>query len=215
MPCVILGFLWLHVLTMLNSVWYSLNFSSANAKKLTVQGNFSFNLQDSTVNSRYLQAVCRLSDLYCLDWGVLTGPQASNITDLPSCDSPASSDVFSRDEPLIPIEPHLCSNLTSQLKFHKDFNNNLMLSLNELNRILCKSLLMTDIRVFRVPIMPEGRLYFWEFKRIFTILINQKKLDCTSLLGTTRHFSIARLNCVKWVFNYLKSVFNQSFLWIG
>ncbi|XP_073247679.1 uncharacterized protein [Porites lutea] len=117
-------------------------------------------LEDSTVNSRYLQAVCQLSDLYCLDWGVLTGPQASNITDLPSCDSPASSDVLSRDEPLIPIAPHLCSNLTSQFKFHKDFNNNSMLSLNELNRILCKSLLMTDIRVFRVPIMPEGRLYF-------------------------------------------------------
>ena len=197
MPYVILRFLWLHVLTMLNSVWYSLIFSPANAKKLTVQGNFSFNPQDSTVNSRYLQAVCQLSDLYCLDWGVLTGPQASNITDLPSCDSPASSDMLSRDEPLIPIAPHLCSNLTSQLKFHKDFNNNLVLSLNELNRILCKSLLMTDIRVFRVPIMPEGRLYFWEFKRIFTILINQKTLDCTSLLGTTRHFSIARLNCVK------------------
>ena len=136
------------------------HFLPGKCKETDVQGNFSFNPQDSTVNSRYLQAVCQLSDLYCLDWGVLTGPQASNITDLPSCDSPASSDVLSRDEPLIPIAPHLCSNLTSQFKFHKDFNNNSMLSLNELNRILCKSLLMTDIRVFRVPIMPEGRLYF-------------------------------------------------------
>lgn len=165
--------------------------------KETFQGNFSFNPQDSTVNSRYLQAVCQLSDLYCLDWGVLTGPQASNITDLPSSDSPASSDVLSRDEPLIPIAPHLCSNLTSPLKFHKDFNNNLMLSLNELNRILCKSLLMTDIRVFRVPITPEGRLYFWELTRIFTILIIKKRWTALALLETTRHFSIARLNCVK------------------
>ena len=165
--------------------------------KETFQGNFSFNPQDSTVNSRYLQAVCQLSDLYCLDWGVLTGPHASNITDLPSSDSPASSDVLSRDEPLIPIAPHLCSNLTSPLKFHKDFNNNLMLSLNELNRILCKSLLMTDIRVFRVPITPEGRLYFWELTRIFTILIIKKRWTALALLGTTRHFSIARLNCVK------------------
>lgn len=160
----------------------------------TVQDNFSFNSQDSVVNSRYLQAVCQLSDLYCLDWGVLTGPQASNITDLQSRDSPASSDVLSRDEPLIPIVPHLCSNLTSQFKSHKDLNNNSMLSLNELNRILCKNLLMTDIRVFRVPIMPEGRLYFWEFQRNFPIRINQKSWTALALLGTTRHFSIARLN---------------------
>ena len=115
--------------------------------------------QDSAVNSRCLQAVCKLSDLYCLDWGVLTGPQASIITDWLSCDSP-SRDVLSRDEPLVPIAPHLCSNLKSEFELQKDSNSNPMLSLNELNRILCKCLPMTDIRVFRVPVMNASRLYF-------------------------------------------------------
>lgn len=116
--------------------------------------------QDSAVNSRCLQAVCGLSDLYCLDWGVLTGPQASIIADWPSCDPLQSRDVLSRDEPLMPIAPHLCSYLTSEFLLRKDSNGNSMLSLNELNRILCKFLPLTDIRVFRVPVMSASRLYF-------------------------------------------------------
>lgn len=111
------------------------------------------------MNSRCLEAVCGLSDLYCLDWGVLTGPQASIITDWRSC-GPVSRDVLSRDEPLMPIALHLCSRLTSKFMFQKDSNGNHMLSLNELNRVLCKFLPVTDIRVFRVPVMSASRLYF-------------------------------------------------------
>jgi len=117
-------------------------------------------VEDSGVNSRCLQAVCGLSDLYCLDWGVLTGPQASIIADWASCDPLQSRDVLSGDEPLIPIAPHLCSNLTSEFMLRKDSNGNSMLSLSELNRILCKFLPLTDIRVFRVPVMSASRLYF-------------------------------------------------------
>lgn len=115
--------------------------------------------QDSAVNSHCLEAVCGLTDLCCLDWGVLTGPQVSVFTDSSSFNS-NSNGVFSRDEPLLPIAPHLCSNLTSEFKIQKDSNGNPMLSLNELNRILCKRLPATDIRVFRVPVMSASRFYF-------------------------------------------------------
>lgn len=116
--------------------------------------------QDSAVNSHCLQAVCELTDLYCLDWGVLTGPQASVITDWHACDTLQARDALSRDEPVMPIARHLCSKLTNELVIQKDLNGNLMLSLNELNCILCKFLPMTDIRVFRVPVMSASRLYF-------------------------------------------------------
>ncbi len=117
------------------------------------------NPQDSAVNSHCLEAVCGLADLYCLDWGVLTGPQVSVYTDSSFFNS-NSNGVYPRDEPLLPIAPHLCSNLTSEFKIQKDSNGNPMLSMNELNRILCKRLPTTDIRVFRVPVMSASRLYF-------------------------------------------------------
>ena len=82
------------------------------------------------------------------------------ITDWRSCDTLQSCDVLSRDEPLMPIAPHLCSNLTSEFMVQRDSNGNALLSLNELNRVLCKCLPMTDIRVFRVPVMSASRLYF-------------------------------------------------------
>lgn len=112
------------------------------------------NPQDSAVNSHCLEAVCGLTDLCCLDWGVLTGPHVTGFTD------PHSNGVVSGDEPLLPIAPHLCSNLTSEFKIQKDSNGNPMLSLNELNQILCKRLTETDIRVFRVPVTSASRLYF-------------------------------------------------------
>ena len=114
-------------------------------------------LQDSAVNSHCLEAVCRLTDLCCLDWGVVTGPHLSiQFTDFRS----HSKGVYSRDEPLLPIAPHLCSNLRSEFNIQKDSNGNPILSLNELHRILSKRLPLTDIRVFRIPVTSASRFYF-------------------------------------------------------
>ena len=121
--------------------------------------------QDSAVNSHCLEAVCGLTDLCCFDWGVVTGPQLSiQFTDHRSY-NPHSKGVYSRDEPLLPIAPHLCSNLTSQFNIQKDPNGNPMLSLNELHRILSKRLPLTDIRVFRIPVTSASRFYFtaWQY----------------------------------------------------
>lgn len=116
--------------------------------------------QDSAVNSHCLEAVCGLTDLCCFDWGVVTGPHLSiQFTDHRSY-NPHSKGVYSRDEPLLPIAPHLCSNLTSQCNIQKDPNGNPMLSLNELHRILSKRLPLTDISVFRIPVTSASRFYF-------------------------------------------------------
>ena len=117
-------------------------------------------LQDSAVNSHCLDAVCRLTDLCCLDWGVVTGPHLSiQFTDHRSY-NPHSKGIYSRDEPLLPIAPHLCSNITPECNIQKDSNGNPMLSLNELQRILRKRLPLTDISVFRIPVTFASRLYF-------------------------------------------------------
>ena len=116
--------------------------------------------QDSAVNSHCLEAVCGLTDLLCLDWGVLIGPHVTTLTRDSSSYNSHSNGVLSRDEPLLPIAPHLCSNLTSEFKIQKDSNGNPMLSLNELNRILRRRLPVADIRVFRVPVMSANRFYF-------------------------------------------------------
>jgi len=117
-------------------------------------------VEDSAVNSHCLEAVFRLTDLCCLDWGVVTGPHLSiQFTDHRSY-NPHSKGIYSRDEPLLPIAPHLCSNLSSEFHIQQDSNGNPMLSLNELHRILSKRLPLTDISVFRIPVTSASRFYF-------------------------------------------------------
>ena len=108
-----------------------------------------FSLQTSTSNSYSLLALRQLTDLQCVDVGIVSN-QPSDFQRPVAI----SKEIVPRNVPVMPITPTLCEEFLEDLDCMKDANENISLSLDQAHSILCKALPGSSVRVYSVPVLP-------------------------------------------------------------